>query len=141
MRGGDTVDLGTASLSEDEIRAFTENFDPQPQYVDESVSKPLHDGLVASPWHTTVIANRLLVDGLINHIADLGHFEIGEIKAPLRLKADQTIRAEACVREVADAPEADDRGAVIVDVELFDPSDRLVGGFATRLLVARRPRF
>lgn len=140
LRSGDTIDLGTTRLSEADIQRFAESYDPQPQYVDESVAVPLHSGFVASPWQTILVAHGLMVKELTNHIADLGHFEIFDIRAPARIQPDRTLRAEARVKEVQDVDAAEDRGAVLLDVEMFDTDDELLGGFTSRLLVSRRPR-
>ena len=46
---GDTIALGTTSLPQDEIDAFNHRYDPQPQFVDDSLAGPLHGGRIASP--------------------------------------------------------------------------------------------
>jgi acyl dehydratase len=51
-------------IDEDQIRAFAEQFDPQPFHLDaEAAKETFFGGLVASGWHTAAITMRLLVGG------------------------------------------------------------------------------
>lgn len=51
------------SLSEEQIKAFAHDFDPQPFHLnDEAANSSIFNGLAASGWHTAAISMRLLVD-------------------------------------------------------------------------------
>jgi acyl dehydratase len=51
------------SLSEEQIKAFAHDFDPQPFHLnDEAANASIFNGLAASGWHTAAISMRLLVD-------------------------------------------------------------------------------
>ncbi|MEM9512827.1 MAG: hypothetical protein AAF978_09140 [Cyanobacteria bacterium P01_E01_bin.48] len=82
----------------------------------------------------------LLIDGLTNHVADLGHFEIHEIRAIRSARPEESLRGEATVREMDEMPDASDRGYAIVDVELFDADDHRIAGFTTKLHISKKPR-
>ena len=56
---------GTHSIDEGQIKAFAEQFDPQPFHLDaEAAKETLFEGLVASGWHTAAVSMRLLVEGV-----------------------------------------------------------------------------
>jgi acyl dehydratase len=53
----------THLVSEEQIKAFAREFDPQPFYLDaEAAKSSLFAGLAASGWHTAAITMRLLVE-------------------------------------------------------------------------------
>ncbi|MGB0085354.1 MAG: MaoC/PaaZ C-terminal domain-containing protein, partial [Rhodomicrobiaceae bacterium] len=53
----------TYALDEAQIKAFAEEFDPQPFHLDDDAARDsLFSGLAASGWHTAAITMRLLVD-------------------------------------------------------------------------------
>src|SRR5262249_37077835 len=63
LRIGQRFVSGTHRLDEGQIRAFAEQFDPQPFHLDAEAAKgTLFGGLVASGWHTAAITMRLLVE-------------------------------------------------------------------------------
>lgn len=66
FRPGDTLDLGTKTVTRDEIIAFARDFDPQPFHLDEAAGEAsLLGGLAASGWHTISMLMRLLCDNLL----------------------------------------------------------------------------
>lgn len=70
FRRGDTFDLGTHRVLEDEIIDFARQFDPQPFHIDpEWAIDSFFGGLVASGWYSTALCMRLLVTGLLNDAA------------------------------------------------------------------------
>ena len=63
LRVGQRFLSGTHRIDEDQIRAFAEQFDPQPFHLDAEAAKAtLFEGLVASGWHTAAITMRLLME-------------------------------------------------------------------------------
>jgi acyl dehydratase len=51
-------------VTEDEITAFAERFDPQPFHLDDTAARAtIFGGLAASGWHTAALSMRLLVEG------------------------------------------------------------------------------
>jgi acyl dehydratase len=61
---GDTFTTGTVTVTEDDIRSFAAQFDPQPFHLDrELAQQSLFGELVGSGWHTAALTMRLLVEG------------------------------------------------------------------------------
>lgn len=140
LRVGDTFDLGSGELSAIEIAEFTERYDPQPQYRDESIAGPLHGGFVASPWQAAALAQSLLVADLTNHVADLGHFGVSDLAAPARACAGISLRGEASVIEHSDSDTTADRGRVAFKVSLLDDKETTVLSFVSHMQIAKKPR-
>lgn len=70
---GSVRELGTTSVSADEIREFAGRYDPQPFHLDEDAGRrSLFGGLCASGWQTCALAMRLTVDNLLKNSTSLG---------------------------------------------------------------------
>ncbi|MBI5275139.1 MAG: MaoC family dehydratase [Burkholderiales bacterium] len=73
MQPGTVRDLGSASLTAEEIKDFAGQFDPQPFHLDEEAGKQsIFGGLCASGWHTCALAMRLTVTNFLRDAASLG---------------------------------------------------------------------
>jgi len=74
VRAGERVDLGTHTVTEEEILAFARRYDPQPFHIDaEAAKQSIFGGLIASGWHTCAIMMRLTVEaGRRNQAATTG---------------------------------------------------------------------
>src|SRR5258706_932172 len=56
---------GTHLIDEEQIKAFAQQFDPQPFHLDaEAARETLFERLAASGWHTAAISMRLVVESL-----------------------------------------------------------------------------
>jgi len=63
---GSVAEYGPWLVTREEIVAFAAEFDPQLMHLDEDAARStMLGGLAASGWHTCVLLNRLVVDGLI----------------------------------------------------------------------------
>src|SRR5258708_1525406 len=62
LRVGQRFTSGTHLLDAEQIRAFAQQFDPQPFHLDPAAAKQsFFEELVASGWHTAALTMRLLV--------------------------------------------------------------------------------
>lgn len=78
---GDRFDLGTLSLSAEEIVEFARRYDPQPFHVDpEAAAESFYGGLIASGWHTTAVFMRRFVDRVLVDTAARGSPGVDEIR-------------------------------------------------------------
>src|SRR6266699_3812296 len=69
---GDIFDLGSLTVTAEEIIAFARQFDPQYFHTDpQRAQDSIFGGLVASGWHTGSLFMRLLVDGLFSKIESI----------------------------------------------------------------------
>lgn len=73
LRPGTVRELGTTSVSADEIKEFAGKYDPQPFHLDEEAGRrSLFGGLCASGWQTCALAMRLTVDHMLRDSSSLG---------------------------------------------------------------------
>jgi acyl dehydratase len=60
---GETADLGSCTVTEDELLAFARKYDPQPFHIDrEAARRSIFRGIIASGWHTCALMMRLSVE-------------------------------------------------------------------------------
>ena len=60
------LDIGTKTVTAEEIVGFAREFDPQPMHLDEAAGKAgILDGLSASGWHTCSIYMRMICDAYL----------------------------------------------------------------------------
>ena len=58
---GERIELGSVTVTEEEIIAFAGQFDPQPFHISPELAKhSFYGGLIASGWHTVSVLMRLM---------------------------------------------------------------------------------
>ena len=63
---GHVYELGSHTVTEEEIVDFARRFDPQPFHLDpEAARESVFGGLIASGWHTGAMWMRLYVDSML----------------------------------------------------------------------------
>ena len=73
MRPGTVRELGTATVTAQEIKEFARQYDPQPFHLEEEAGRrSLFGALCASGWQTCGLAMRLTVDNLLRHTDSKG---------------------------------------------------------------------
>ncbi|HLI05477.1 MAG TPA: MaoC family dehydratase [Ktedonobacteraceae bacterium] len=78
---GDSFDLGSISVTQEEIIDFARQFDPQVFHIDPEQAKHSFFGeLVASGWHTGALLMRLLVAGLFHKVDSMGSPGVDELR-------------------------------------------------------------
>lgn len=70
---GSVRDLGSITVSTQEIKEFAEQFDPQPFHIDEAAGRrSIFGNLCASGWHTCALAMKLTVENFLNESSSMG---------------------------------------------------------------------
>ncbi|WP_045305938.1 MaoC family dehydratase [Saccharothrix sp. ST-888] len=92
---GDVFDLGTVSLTEQEIIEFGTRWDPQPFHVDpEQAAGSTYGSLIASGWQTASMFMRRYVDGLLADSACAGSPGVDEIRYIRPVRAGDVLNAK-----------------------------------------------
>ncbi len=129
---------GTHQIDEEQIRAFAEQFDPQPFHLDAEAAKAtLFDGLVASGWHTAAISMRLLVTSglpVAGGVVGAG----GEIAWPKPTRPGAVLHVESEIVELRPSRSRPDRGVATVRSETRNQFDEVVQVLVAKLIVPRR---
>jgi len=129
---------GAYQIDEEQIRAFAEQFDPQPFHLDAAAAKATFFGeLVASGWHTAAITMRLLVESglpIAGGIIGAG----GEIRWPKPVPPGAVLRVETEILEMRPSRSRPDRGLVTIRSETRDQFGEVVQVLVAKLVVPRR---
>jgi acyl dehydratase len=134
---GQQFQLGTYTISEDEIIRFARDYDPIPIHIDPVAAKSgPFGGVIASGLNTMAIYQRLIVDAVWSRVAGLvgRSFEI-RLRHPVR--PGDAITGQSTIRSVTLRPERRD-AIVIIGTELL-VGDRPVLSLVLDVLVHMRP--
>ena len=78
---GKTVDVGSRTVTEEEIIAFATAFDPQPFHIDkDAAAHSIFGGVIASGWHTCSMMMRMMVDGFLRDSSSMGSPGVDEVR-------------------------------------------------------------
>ena len=98
---GESVALGSTTVSKPMIIAFATAFDPLPFHLDETAAKAsLLGGLAASGWQTGALTLRLLADAFLGGIAATGIVAAPSVKWKSPVYAGDTITGVATITEL-----------------------------------------
>ena len=110
---GQDIDLGTRSVSEEEIIAFAKEFDPQPFHVDpEAAAQSIYGGVIASGWHTCSMMMRMVVDGLMAKASSMGSPGLDGVRWLAPVRAGDTLNVHYQTEKVKASASKPDRGVV-----------------------------
>jgi acyl dehydratase len=138
---GEVIELGSRTVSAEEIIAFARQFDPQYFHIDpERARAGPFGGLVASGWHTTAIFMRLTVDHFINGMAEsMGSPGVDGIRWLKPVRPGDTLHALIEVVETRLSRSRPGQGIVKVRITTLNQAEEPVQTFAPTLFVDRRP--
>lgn len=111
VEAGQVRELGSFSLTPEEIMEFGERYDPQPFHTDpEAARESFYGGLIASGWQTAACCMRLMVEGFFGDAASMGASGVEELKwyAPVRPGQEVDVRNE--ILETRQSGSRNDRG-------------------------------
>jgi acyl dehydratase len=110
---GQEIDLGTRSVTEEEIIAFASAFDPQPFHVDkEAAAQSIYGGVIASGWHTCSMMMRMVVDGLMAKSSSMGSPGLDGVRWLAPVRAGDTLNVRYRTTQVKASNSKPDRGVV-----------------------------
>ncbi|HSO02471.1 MAG TPA: MaoC family dehydratase [Gaiellaceae bacterium] len=137
---GQVVELGSVSVTEDEIVAFARQFDPQSFHVDpEAAKESVFGGLIASGWHTGALWMRLYVDSLLDGAASMGSPGIEELRWLAPVRPGDTLAGRLTVLETTPSERRPDRGTVRIRGEMVNQDGVTVLSMVSRGHFGRRP--
>jgi acyl dehydratase len=137
---GQSFDLGSFTLEQDEIIEFAQRFDPQPFHTDpEAAVGSAFGGLIASGWHTASSAMRLMVDNFIPRSTSMGSPGIDELRWTRPVRPGDTIHVVYRVLDVVPSRSKADRGHIVGEAEATNQSGEVVMTFRGRGIYRRRP--
>ncbi|MCO5106289.1 MAG: MaoC family dehydratase [Burkholderiaceae bacterium] len=137
---GAVHELGTFSVSEEEIVDFARRFDPQPIHVDpEFAASGPFGGIIASGWHTGSLMMRLYALHYLSPASSLASPGVDELRWLRPVRPGDTVTVRVTVEDARPSESKPDRGVVRSRVELIDASGAAVMTMRAVNMVARRP--
>lgn len=136
---GEIVEYGDIEVSSVRIKAFAEQFDPQPFHLDEVAARDTFPGsLIASGWHTAAMLMRMNCDYFLNRSAAQGAAGVESVNwlKPVH-PGDRLLvrRRTAETRPSASAPEL---GVVSFEFEVMNQLREVVMTQKNAILFRRR---
>jgi acyl dehydratase len=137
---GDVTEVGPVSVSENEIVAFAQRYDPQPFHIDTEAAKASpFGGLIASGWHTTALFMGMFVRAVLLDSASLGSPGVEEIRWTAPVRPGDTLTGRTTVTDVQPSSTNPNRGTVFTTNEVFNQNGECVMTLKARGFFARRP--
>ena len=100
LEPGTVRDLGTVSVSAEEIKDFAGKFDPQPFHLDEAAGRrSIFGNLCASGWHTAALAMKLTVENFLREADSLGSPGVENLRWLKPVYPGDTLRLEQTIVE------------------------------------------
>jgi acyl dehydratase len=138
---GSVIDLGTRTVSEEEIISYATEFDPQSFHVDkEAAAGSIFGGVIASGWHTCGMIMRMVVDGFLHDSASMGSPGVDEIRWILPVRAGDTLTVTAETLESRPSTSKPDRGILITMWRATNQEGKLVCTIKGMGMFGRRPQ-
>ena len=120
------------------IKAFAEEFDPQPFHLDDAAAKhSVFRGLAASGWHTAAATMRLMVTGGVPFASGLIGLS-GEIAWARPTRSGDTLRVESEILEITPSRSKPNQGIVTVRCVTLNQNGDPVQVLTTKILVFKR---
>jgi acyl dehydratase len=137
---GDTLELGSFSLTADEIVEFASRYDPQPMHTDlEAARASIYGGLIASGWHTAAQYMRLVVDNVLSGSASVGSPGVDQLRWLKPVRPGDEMRARFQILETRPSNSRPDWGIVRSRGELLNQDDDVVMTLEAVNFFVRRP--
>ena len=136
---GQKFHSGAYEVTAEAIKAFAEQFDPQPFHLDEEAAKKSHfKGLAASGWHTAAIVMRLLVTSDLKIAGGTIGGGAEDLRWPRAVRPGDGLRLEAEVMEKRRSRSRPDLGIVKVRLTTVNQANEPVQISTPALMVPTR---
>lgn len=124
---GSAYEFGPIVMDEKAMIDFASQYDPQVFHTDpEAARKTSFGGLVASGWHSVVLATRLLVDHYFSCLANLGSPGVDELRWLKPVRPGDELSVRLTILEVRPSESKADRGVVKGLVEVLNQAGEVV---------------
>ena len=138
IKAGDQYTTKELEITEQDIKNFAAQFDPQPFHMDNEAAKnTFFQGLAASGWHTAALTMRLIVESglpIAGGIIGAG----GELTWPRPTRPGDVLHVESTVLAVTPSRSRPERGMITVENLTKTASGQVVQRFVVKLVVPRR---
>jgi acyl dehydratase len=139
---GEVIELGSRTVSAEEIIAFARQFDPQYFHTDpERARESPFGGLIASGWHSAAMFMRLMVDSFVSRMAEsMGSPGVDGIRWLKPVRPGDTLKGRVTVVDIIPSKSRADRGTLKSLGELLNEKGEVVMQINAAGFFARRPQ-
>ena len=136
---GQVYELGSTTVTEEEIVDFARRFDPQPFHLDAEAAKDSDfGGLIASGWHTGAMWMRLYVDSLLGGGSGQGSSGIEELRWLAPVRPGDMLSGRLTVLETTPSERHPHRGTIRIRGEMVNQDGVTVMSMVSRGRFGRR---
>jgi acyl dehydratase len=136
---GQKFGSSTLEVSEDGIKRFAAEFDPQPFHLDDAAARAsIFGGLAASGWHTAALTMRLLVGSDVKPAGGIVGGGFDELRWPRPVRPGDALRIEAEVLEVRPSKSRPEQGMIKLRTTTLNQRNEPVQISVGNLVVPRR---
>lgn len=135
---GQTFDSPTAEITDEKIRAFAREFDPQPFHLDpETAAATLFNGLAASGWHTASLTMRLLLSSGFTPSIGIVGARILEMTWARPVRPGDRLHCQSEVLELIQEAKRPGYGMLKLRTRTLNQADKVVQEMTAELLVEK----
>lgn len=136
---GYRFETGQRSLTQDEIIAFAQQYDPQPFHTDPEAAKDsIYGGLIASGVQTMGIGLRLILESNVWTDSSMGSPGLDAVRFVRPVRPGDTLRVEGEVLASDPSKTRPDRGRTRLRYEVFNQDGDMVMSWEAIQLLKRR---
>jgi acyl dehydratase len=136
---GHVIETKTATLTEADVLAFAQSYDPQPIHTDPIAAKEgPFGGLIASGFQTVALGFRLFLDTGAMAGCSLGGPAMDKVRWLKPVRPNSLLRARVTVLEATPSRSRPERGAIKWGFEIFADDVLVCTGDITSLLKRRK---
>lgn len=138
---GKTIEVGTRTVTEEEIIDFARQFDPQSFHMDkEAAAQSMYGGIIASGWHTCGMIMRLMVDGYLRDSSSLGSPGVDEVRWLKPVRGGDTLTVTCRIVDAQASRSKPDRGVVHTVWQATNQHGEVVATIKGMGMFGRRPQ-
>jgi len=136
---GQTFNSGRWRITKEQIKAFANEFDPQPFHLDDEAAKDsFFGGLAASGWHTAALTMKLLVGSELQPAGGVIGAGFDEFRWPKPVRPGDELRTESEVLEVRPSRSKPSHGLIKLRTTTLNQHNEAVQVQIGNLVVPRR---
>ncbi|HEX5804873.1 MAG TPA: MaoC family dehydratase [Macromonas sp.] len=119
-----------------DILAFAQQYDPQPQHLDEVAATARFGGLIASGWHTAALTMRLLVSSGLFRQAGESVGAGADVRWLRPVRAGDVLTAHAEVTAITPSRHRAGQCTVVMTVQTLNQRQEVVQTMAAKLVTS-----
>jgi acyl dehydratase len=138
FKTGDTYNFAIPAMSKADIMAFATTWDPQPIHVDEEIAERFQGGIIASGYHTMLVALRPMLATVMAKSANIGGPGMEHIRWLYPVRPGDRLQTKVTVAKTHVSRSKPDRGLVSFDVETTNEAGVKVMTLQFAAMISRR---